>query len=36
MPVENALKIMGFMVKDGKLDSDIMDLFIRQKVWENL
>ncbi len=36
MPVENALKIMGFMVKDGKLDSDIMDLFIQQKIWEKL
>lgn len=36
MPVENALKIMGFMVKDGKLDSNIMDLFIKQKVWEKL
>jgi len=36
MPVENALKIMGFMVKEGKIDKNIMDLFIRQKVWENL
>jgi hypothetical protein len=36
MPVESALKIMGFMVKDGKLDNNIMDLFIQQKVWENL
>jgi HD-GYP domain-containing protein (c-di-GMP phosphodiesterase class II) len=36
MPLEDALRIMGFMVKDGKLDIDIMDLFIRQKVWEKL
>lgn len=36
MSVENALKIMGFMVKEGKLDSDIMNLFIRRKVWEKL
>ncbi|MDW7675621.1 MAG: HD domain-containing phosphohydrolase [Bacillota bacterium] len=27
MPVTKALEIMGFMVKDGKLDKDLMELF---------
>ncbi|HHU76951.1 MAG TPA: GAF domain-containing protein [Firmicutes bacterium] len=36
MPVDSALRIMGLMAKDGKLDSDIMDLFIQQKIWEKL
>ena len=34
MPIEQALKILGFMVKDGELDGDLLELFIRRRVWE--
>ena len=36
MPPENALKIMGFMVKEGKLDGELMALFTRSKLWEKV
>ncbi len=31
--VSEALKIMGFMVKDGHLDPDLFDLFLTSGVW---
>jgi HD-GYP domain-containing protein (c-di-GMP phosphodiesterase class II) len=36
MPAEKALEIMGFMVKEGKLDGQLMDLFIDKQVWGKL
>lgn len=36
LPVEEALRILGFMVKDGKLDADLFELFKNSKVWERL
>lgn len=36
MPPDKALQIMGFMVKDGKLDSRLMELFTGGKLWEKL
>lgn len=36
MPLEQALKILGFMVKDGELDGDLLDVFSRNKVWERI
>ncbi|MEA1961861.1 MAG: HD domain-containing phosphohydrolase [Bacillota bacterium] len=36
MPLEQALKILGFMVKDGELDPDLVKLFIAEKVWERI
>lgn len=36
MPVEEALKVIGFMVKDGKLDAELFDLFKENKVWERI
>ncbi|MEN6461253.1 MAG: HD domain-containing phosphohydrolase [Syntrophomonas sp.] len=36
MPLEQALKILGFMVKDGELDGDLLDIFSRSKVWEQI
>jgi HD-GYP domain-containing protein (c-di-GMP phosphodiesterase class II) len=33
MPLEQALKILGFMVKDGELDGELLDIFIRNEVW---
>jgi len=33
MPLSQALKIMGFMRKDGHIDGDILDLFIRKKIY---
>ena len=34
MPIDQALKIMGFMVKDGQLDADLLELFVKHRVWE--
>ncbi|MBM7868227.1 HD domain-containing protein [Heliobacterium gestii] len=34
MPVEDALRILGFMVKDGKLDEGLFRIFCDQRVWE--
>ncbi|MGF7184917.1 HD-GYP domain-containing protein (c-di-GMP phosphodiesterase class II) [Desulfitispora alkaliphila] len=34
MPVEKALEIMGYMVEERKLDSDLVELFKKRKVWE--
>jgi HD-GYP domain-containing protein (c-di-GMP phosphodiesterase class II) len=34
MPLEQAYKIMGFMVKDGELDPHLVDMFIKEKVYE--
>lgn len=36
MPLEQALKILGFMVKDGELDGELLDIFSRNKVWERI
>ena len=36
MPLEQALKILGFMVKDGELDGELLDIFIRNEVWEKI
>ncbi|MDD4803501.1 MAG: HD domain-containing protein, partial [Syntrophomonas sp.] len=36
MPTEQALKILGFMVKDGELDGDLLQLFADNKVWERI
>ena len=34
MPLEQAFKILGFMVKDGELDGRLVDLLIKEKVYE--
>jgi HD-GYP domain-containing protein (c-di-GMP phosphodiesterase class II) len=34
MPLAQAYKILGFMVKDGELDGEIVDLLIKEKVYE--
>jgi hypothetical protein len=31
--VSEALKIMGFMVKDGHIDAELYDLFLTSRVW---
>lgn len=36
LPVEESLKIMGFMVKDGKLDGELFELFKENKIWEKI
>lgn len=36
MSPEEAIKIMGFMVKDGKLDGELLAHFSESRVWENL
>lgn len=33
MHVSQALKILGFMKKDGHIDGDILDLFIQEKIY---
>ena len=35
MPISQALKIMGFMKKDGHIDPDIFDLFMNEKIYED-
>jgi HD-GYP domain-containing protein (c-di-GMP phosphodiesterase class II) len=34
MPMEQVYKILGFMVKDGELDPQVVDLIIKEKVLE--
>jgi hypothetical protein len=34
LSIDQSLKILGFMVKDGELDGDLLDLFIKHRVWE--
>lgn len=34
MPISQALKILGFMQKDKHIDGDIMDIFIKERVFE--
>ncbi|MGE5390157.1 MAG: HD domain-containing phosphohydrolase [Deltaproteobacteria bacterium] len=36
MPMEQALKILGFMVKDQQLDGDLLEIFIKHQVWEKI
>lgn len=34
MPLEEVHRILGFMVKDGNLDPDLVDLFVKEGVYE--
>ena len=34
MPSEEALRILGFMVKEGKLDAGLFEIFKEYRVWE--
>ncbi|MEN6326872.1 MAG: HD domain-containing phosphohydrolase, partial [Syntrophomonas sp.] len=36
MPLEQALKILGFMVKDGELDGELYQILTESKIWENV
>ncbi|MFZ5645397.1 MAG: HD domain-containing phosphohydrolase [Bacillota bacterium] len=36
MPVEDALRILGFMVKDGKLDEKLFNLFKSSRPWDRV
>ncbi|MDD3270161.1 MAG: GAF domain-containing protein [Syntrophomonadaceae bacterium] len=36
MPLEQALKILGFMVKDGELDGELYQVLAEAKIWENV
>lgn len=36
MPIEQALKILGFMVKDQQLDGDLLEIFIKHRIWEKI
>ncbi len=36
MPVENALRILGFMARDGKLDAELLEIFKTHRVWEKI
>jgi len=36
MPTDQALKILGFMVKDGELDGDLLKIFTEKTVWERI
>ncbi|MFZ5651942.1 MAG: HD-GYP domain-containing protein [Bacillota bacterium] len=36
MPVEGALRILGFMVEEGKLDPSLFRLFKESRVWERV
>ncbi len=34
VPVERALDILGFSVKDGHLDADLVRIFREARIWE--
>ncbi len=34
MPKEKAIQILGFMVKEGKLDKELVACFIESRIWE--
>ncbi len=36
MPVEKAIQILGFMVKEGKLDGDLLEAFSLSKCWDGV
>ncbi|MDD2619665.1 MAG: HD domain-containing protein, partial [Syntrophomonadaceae bacterium] len=36
MPLEQALKVLGFMVKDGELDGELYQILSESKIWENV
>jgi len=36
VPLEKALDIIGFEVKEGKCDSELMRLFVEAKVWQRV
>lgn len=36
MPCEDALRILGFMVKEGKLDAALYEAFKEHRVWEKI
>ncbi|MFQ3574192.1 MAG: HD domain-containing phosphohydrolase, partial [Thermodesulfovibrionales bacterium] len=35
MPISQALKILGFMQKDGHIDKDIYELFVQKKIYKD-
>lgn len=36
MPCEDALRILGYMVKEGKLDADLFEIFKEYRLWEKV
>ena len=36
VPTEKAIDILGFEVKDGHLDAELVQLFVDSKAWESL
>jgi HD-GYP domain-containing protein (c-di-GMP phosphodiesterase class II) len=34
VPIERALDILGYEVKDGMVDADLFDMFVKAKVFE--
>ena len=36
VPLEKALDIIGFEVKEGKCDPELMRLFVEAKVWQRV
>jgi HD-GYP domain-containing protein (c-di-GMP phosphodiesterase class II) len=36
VPVEKALDIIGFEVKDGKCDKELLRIFVESKVWQRV
>ncbi|MCL6559902.1 MAG: HD domain-containing protein, partial [Firmicutes bacterium] len=36
IPCEDALRILGFMVKEGKLDEELFNIFKTHRVWEKI
>lgn len=36
LSVEESLRILGFMVKDGKLDANLFELFKERRIWEKI
>jgi HD-GYP domain-containing protein (c-di-GMP phosphodiesterase class II) len=36
VPVDRALDILGYEVKDGALDTELVRLFVDARVWERL
>ena len=36
VPLEKALDILGFEVKDGKCDKELLRIFVESKVWQRV
>ena len=36
VPTDKAIDILGFEVKDGHLDSELVQLFVDSKAWQSL